>query len=58
MKLIYQKHGSPNQHPLDVVDALGIKYEYYECNPISDQCIFHGVSKVPHDLPEYMEIKK
>jgi hypothetical protein len=57
MKLIYRKHNSPNQHPLDVVDALGIRYAYYECNPILDHCIFHGVSNVPNELPEYITRK-
>jgi hypothetical protein len=57
MKLIYFKHGSPDKHPLDVVYALGIKYAYYECNPISDHCVFHDVSNVPSDLPEYITRK-
>jgi hypothetical protein len=57
MKLIYFKHGSPDKHPFDVVSEMGVKFDSFENNPALDHCVFHGVSKVPNDLPEYITRK-
>ena len=57
MKLIYFKHGSPDKHPFDVVSDMGVKFDSFENNPALDHCVFHGASKVPNDLPEYITRK-
>ncbi len=49
---------TPNGHPQDILERLGITYQHATPQSIVDQWIFWNCENIPDELPPYLEVRE